>query len=399
MASNSRRGFLRQLSLGAGMIGTGSAFGADKPIQGFEETDTVVQENKVWQPFSDRKIRVGIVGYGVCRFGASFGFQNHPNVDIVAVSDLIPENCVALAKAVRCEKTYPSLEELIKDDNIEAVFVATDAPSHAQHCMAVMNSGKHVACAVPSTYGSLEEADQLYETVKRTGMNYMLFETSAYRADCYGMRKIFEAGDFGRMVYTEGEYYHYMDTPIDSFRGWRIGMPPQLYPTHSNAYHTCVTGESFTEVSCMGLPSVVDHLKPENNAYKNPFGTEVALFRTSGGGMSRMVVSWDTPGYHGEVGRVRGDKGAMQGTAFQGLKEIPAESIAKPPLPPGMPAGGHGGSHGYLTEGFVHSILQNRKPLVDIAWGLNMTVAGIVAHESAMKDGETLKIPQYASLA
>ena len=98
----------------------------------------------------------------------------------------------------------------------------------------------------------------------------------------------------------------------------------------------------------MGLPSVVDHLKPENNAYKNPFGTEVALFRTSGGGMSRMVVSWDTPGYHGEVGRVRGDKGAMQGTAFQGLKEIPAESIAKPPLPPGMPAGGHGGSHGYL---------------------------------------------------
>ena len=395
MQSNSRRGFLRQLSIGAGVLGASSAFSADKTIQGFDETKTTVDESAVWQPFSDRKIRVGIVGYGVCRFGAAFGFQNHPNVDIVAVSDLNPENCAGLAKAVNCATTYPSLEELVKDDNIEAVFVATDAPSHAQHCMAVMNSGKHVACAVPSTFGSLEEADQLFETVKRTGMNYMLFETSAFRDDCYGMRKIFEAGDFGRMVYSEGEYYHYTDTPIDSYKGWRIGLPPQFYPTHSNAYHTCVTGESFTEVSCMGIPSVIDFLKAENNVYKNPFGTEVALFRTSGGGMSRMVVSWDTPGYHGEMGRVRGDKGAMTGTAFQGLKEVPAAVIAKPPLPEGMAAGGHGGSHGYLTNEFVHSILQNRKPLVDIAWGLNMTVAGIVAHQSALKDGETLKIPQY----
>ena len=44
---------------------------------------------------------------------------------------------------------------------------------------------------------------------------------------------------------------------------------------------------------------------------------------------------------------------------------------------------------------FILSILQDRKPLVDIAMALNMTVAGIVAHQSALKDGELLKIPQY----
>ncbi len=44
-----------------------------------------------WKPVSDRKVRVGIVGYGVCRFGAAFGFQDHPNVEIVAVSDLIAD--------------------------------------------------------------------------------------------------------------------------------------------------------------------------------------------------------------------------------------------------------------------------------------------------------------------
>ena len=54
------------------------------------------------------------------------------------------------------------------------------------------------------------------------------------------------------------------------------------------------------------------HLAPAagEQPYKNAFGTEIALFRTSEGGMSRMAVSWDTPGFGGEMGRVRGQRGS-----------------------------------------------------------------------------------------
>ena len=75
--------------------------------------------------------------------------------------------------------------------------------------------------------------------------------------------------------------------------GRRVGLPPQWYPTHSNAYYVGVTGGSFTEVSCLGTPSTVAHLQPANNPYKNSFGTEIAMFRTTEGGMSRMGVSWE----------------------------------------------------------------------------------------------------------
>jgi hypothetical protein len=44
---------------------------------------------------------------------------------------------------------------------------------------------------------------------------------------------------------------------------------------------------------------------------------------------------------------------------------------------------------------FVTAILQDRNPLVNIALALNLTVPGIVAHQSALKDGELLKIPQF----
>lgn len=389
----SRRSFIQ--ALGAGAAGLSLAgLAAEPPIQGFEPAPEDPNASAGWKPVSDRKIRVGIVGFGVCQFGAAFGFQNHPNVQIAAVSDLIPERCAALAKACRCEKTYPSLEEFVKDDSIEAVFVATDAPAHARHCIEVLRHGKHVASAVPAAFGSLEDAQKLFDTVKSTGRAYMLFETSCFHEDLYAMRQIYRAGGFGKLLYAEGEYYHWMSEPIPSYKDWRVGLPPQWYPTHSNAYYVGVTGGRFTEVTCLGMPSVIDQLKPENNIYKNPFGTEIALMRTSDGGMARMAVSWDSPGRGGEMGRIRGQKGSFYGR-YEGLvKNLPP--LKRPPLPPGVQAGGHGGSHGHLMNEFVTAILENRTPLVDIAWALNMSVAGVVAHESAMRDGETLKIPGYA---
>src|SRR5690606_37730943 len=152
-----------------------------------------------------RKVRVGLVGYGISKFAADFGFQNHPNVEVVAVSDLFPDRCTALAERVNCDLTYPSLEELVKDDNIEAVFVATDAPSHARHCIEVLNHGKHVAVAVPAAFGSVEEGEQLLEVVNNNrGLKYMMFETSCFRENLYAMRKIYQAGGFGEAGHSEG---------------------------------------------------------------------------------------------------------------------------------------------------------------------------------------------------
>ncbi len=398
--SPTRRSFLGQAALGSfAAFGAGDGAWADEQpdakLLGAAGVKTAQRPAKSWQPVSDRKIRMGIAGYGVCRFGAAFGFQDHPNVTVAAVTDLIPERAAALAKACRCETTYPSLEKMIEDDRLEAVFVATDAPSHAEHCLASLRRGKHVACAVPAVFGSLEDAHRLYEAVQASGMKYMLFETSAFHRECHAMREIYRAGGLGKLVYSEGEYFHYMPEPIPSFRDWRVGLPPQWYPTHSNAYYVCVTGGRFTEVTCLGTPSAVSHLRPENNRYRNAFGTEIALLRTSEGGMARMGVSWDTPGHEGELGRVRGQRGAMTGMEYVGLeKNLP--DLEPPPLPPSVAPGGHGGSHGHLMHEFVTAILADRPPLVDITWALHMTVAGIVAHESASKDGETLKIPQFA---
>ncbi len=56
---------------------------------------------------------------------------------------------------------------------------------------------------------------------------------------------------------------------------------------------------------------------------------------------------------------------------------------------------GHEGSHSFLTHEFIDALTKNRKPTVDLYEALAYTVPGIVAHQSALKKGKQLKIPQY----
>ena len=106
-----------------------------------------------------------------------------------------------------------------------------------------------------------------------------------------------------------------------------------------------------------------------------------------------MSMCKSVQGYGGESGRVYGNKGSFIGSYRGTMKELPDTS--RPALPPSVAAGGHGGSHGQLSHEFVTAILEDRDPLVDVYEALAMTVPGIVGHQSALKDGEQMAVPQF----
>ena len=371
-------------------------------IQGFDEVFTDEKVGGPWQPFSDKKVRVGIAGYGVCKFGAQFFFQNHPNVEVVAASDLYKGRCAELAKVVGAKRTYTSAQAMIDKEgkNMDAVFIATDAPSHIDLVLRALDRGYHAASAVPTLWGEeqLDRAPRLIEAVKKTGLVYALFETTAFRPQCVAMRRIYEAGGFGMLAYTEGEYFHLKDPqhPIGSYKDWRVASPPQYYATHSNGFYTCMTHKTFTEVTCVGTPGTLPEYS--KNRYGNPFASEVAFYRTEEGGTARMTRAANLPGYHAEAGRCFGTKGCFRNDRYFGDKSlIKGVDLLRTGLPPGMKNNGHhGGSHPYLTDDFLRAILvPGHKVCVDVATALNTTVSGVYAHLSAMKGGETLKIPIF----
>ena len=393
--------------IGAAAVAAATSLKAAAPnpvgkIQGFDESNEAKTDGP-WEPFSDKKVRVGIAGYGVCTFGAVFSFQDHPNVEVVAATDLDPERCKKLAQVVHAKRTYRSAEEMIDKEgkDMDAVFIATDAPSHADLVLRALDRGYHVCSAVPSLWGEeqLDRAPKMIEAVKKSGLVYALFETTAFRPQCIAMRRIYEAGGFGVLAYTEGEYFHLKDPkhPIGSYKGWRIASPPQYYATHSNGFYTCMTHKAFTEVTCVGTRGTLPEYS--KNRYGNPFASEVAFYKTEEGGSARMTRAANLPGYSGELGSCFGTKGCFRNDRFAGDNSIVKNlKLVRAGLPPGVKNNGHhGGSHPYLTDDFLRAILvPGHKVCVDVATALNTTVSGVYAHLSAMKGGETLKIPIFS---
>ena len=357
---------------------------------------------------SDRRVRIGIVGGG---FGTDFQWHLDPNCTVEAVSDLLPDRRKRLQQVYKCEKAYESLEKLVLDPKVEAVAVFTGAPDHARHVLEVFKHGKHCISAVPACL-TLEEAQALKEAKERTGLTYMMAETSYYRAPCIFARGLWEAGRFGDFLYSEVEYYHHDVQRVGSAqalwkgkptpKGWRWGFPPMWYPTHSTAFHVGVTRERFTHVSCLGWGNDDPILK--DNPYGNPFFNQVALFKASGGNLCRCNVFWWVHA-DGERAQWLGEKLAVYMDAGSGQpfavrtddKDVPrAMPDYMPLLPEPMRVGsGHGNSHTFLTHEFVAALVDGRAPAVDLYEALAMTVPGIVAMESSLKGGEQMKVPGF----
>jgi predicted dehydrogenase len=425
------------------------------------------------------KLKIGILGAG--KFGSCFVpvFQKHPDVEDVYLADINKQRLAEKSKALGVKKTFNSLDELCASDcNCIAIF--TQRWQHAPQAVQALKAGKHVYSAVPAAV-TLAEIDELVNTVKQTGMIYMLGETSYYRPQSIYCRKRFAAGDFGEFVYGEGQYHHdmshfyasYMHSNGDNWKSF-ASFPPMLYATHSTAFVLGVTFRRMTKVSCFGFKD--DHadgiFNKEISRWQNEHSNQSALFRTSDGGAAR-VNEFRRVGSGSDGRRVRSSQTGMEitgdgrmsiagtlasyneqegssvythldihenyrkngeidyartnelvgvpcedvsdirnfdgieiteenlgnfprrciGKKFQGLSkvqpfhELPAEFMDVP--------NGHAGTNVFLVNDFVRCVRDNKLPQNNVWQAARYNAPGIVALESARKDGELLKIPDF----
>ena len=372
-----------------------------------------------WAVPSDRKIRMAVVGGN---FGRSFYWHEHPNCQVEAVSDLRPDRKDGLMQTYGCSKAYESLEKLILDPHVEAVGLFTPAPDHVRHAVACLEAGKHVISAVPAAM-SLEECQRLIDTVKKTGLTYMMAETSYYQQPTISARQFHRDGKFGSLYYIESEYHH---AGLDSLwfengqPTWRYGFPPMHYPTHCTAHLVGVTGERLTQVSALGWGDGDPSLR--DNTYRNPFWNTVAFFKTISGIPFRVAIFWKGAHRGTERAQWYGDTMSFFFPNPNGLgpilvrsgrqtekdsggfeRALPDFEAYKQPawwstemLPePLRHDSGHEGSHTFLTHEFITALVENRRPTVDVYTAVALTAPGIVAHQSALKGGEQMSIPCY----
>jgi predicted dehydrogenase len=382
-------------------------------------------------------ISLGLVGLG--SFGSAFAdlFMSHPHVDRIALCDREPERIAAFAGKDSWQAkfdprdAYDSLDAICQSD-LDALAIITQPWLHAPQCIQAMEAGKHVYSAVPIISipdgdEILAWCDRLVETCRRTGMHYMLGETTYYRPEAMYCRRRAREGAFGHFVYAEGEYLHDVDagcnlrqvmrSRLDSkagqewlavlsgYRARGIKTGPMHYPTHSTSGPISVMSAHAQRVCAWGYANRESDPYFEDTAFSN----ETALYYMSNGATMRICEYREVGHPEREIFRVYGTKGSFEnGNWLDNLSSQPvADQEMRDPLPEEVAAayracsggsdfyGGHGGSHAYLVHEFVSAVAHDRIPAINVWEAVRYMAAGVMAHKSAMRDGEILEVPDW----
>ncbi len=394
-------------------------------------------------------MKVGVLGGGGS-FAREFVplFAAHPLVDEVVVAEAVPERRQDVAERFGLARTVDSLEALLETD-IDAVAIFTQRWMHAPQAIAALRAGKHVYSAVPAAI-TLPELAELVATVETTGRTYMMGETSQYYPAALYCRKRHAAGDFGRVVYAEGEYLHDMSHGFyDAYRHsggaeWKrtASFPPMLYATHSVAMVLSVTGGRMTDVSCLAVEDAEGDgvFDPAISDWSNGASAQTALLRMSDGGTCRInefrrigisagpsvrlsmygtLASfeeqangrvWTTrdtapPVDLADALRCAGSAGedparpapGIDGSFHSGLSPL-HDADRLPASFAGLP-NGHYGSHQFLVVDFVEACVLGRPPSTSVWDAARYCAPGIVAHESSKRGGVRLEIPDFPDSA
>ncbi len=367
-------------------------------------------------------ISVGIVGVG--GFGKGFVrlFHDHPQVSRVAVCDLDPKKLARVATKHGIDETYSALEEACRSD-LDALAIFTQPWLHAPQAVEAMQAGKHVFSAVPVVMlpdgdEMLDWCDKVIETCRRTGMRYMMGETSYYRPQAMYCRRRAAEGAFGQFILAEGEYFHDFTHGLEEVmrKRWgkdfgpdKTGGPPMHYPTHSIGGLLSVMKARMTRVAAVGLAVTGDDWWRKDTIYGCPFADETAFFQVSNGAVAR-ICEYRRIGHIGREGfQIFGADGSFIHHLGPGMWMAKGERVARltveemrDPLPEEVmaaysqgkdeddngPFGGHGGSHAYLVHDFVTAVIEGPHTAVRAWEAARYLGAGVTAHKSAMIDGE-----------
>ena len=94
----------------------------------------------------DKMVRFGVIGTNFISDWVITGAMQDPRFKLVAVCSRKLETAQAFAAKYGAEHCFVSIEEMVKGDVVDAVYVASPNALHASQAILCMNHGKHVLC-------------------------------------------------------------------------------------------------------------------------------------------------------------------------------------------------------------------------------------------------------------
>ena len=222
-------------------------------------------------------IRVAVVGLGYWGPNLARNFDRLPDAELAYACDLAEENrAKATAQFPRTVVT-DDLDEVLADDSVQAVVVATSVPTHFEVGKRVLEAGRHAFIEKPMTLKA-SDAEELVELAAKRDRMIMSGHLLEYHPALRTVKDLLDAGELGRTYYVYSNRLNLGKVRADENALWSLG-------SHDVYVLNYLTGEDPMEVSAHG------------ECYLQP-GVEDVVFgyiRYPSGVVGHMHVSWLDP--------------------------------------------------------------------------------------------------------
>ena len=388
-----------------------------------------------------KKLKLAVIGLGQRGFFTMRDCTLYfDNIDITVVCDLYQDRvdrAIELSKEKTGRTPYGTRDykEVLKRDDVDAVYVATSWESHIMIAIDSLRAGKITACEVGGAY-SLEECFELVRTYEETKTPFMLMENACYsRIELLGTAMA-RAGKFGTIVHCDGSYSHDLREEISEgniIRHYRLrnytNRNCDNYPTHDlgpiakllniNRGNRMISLVSMASKAC-GLEEYIEEKKlyekdPTLKGRKFKQGDVITtIIKCENGETITLTLDTTLPRRYDRTFTVKGTKGMISMTTrnifLDGMDEARPEKLdnladyEQEFLHPVWlniteedKKRGHGGIDGIMFEEFVKAALNGTEMPIDVYDAASWMCISCLTAQSIAAGGLVQSIPDFTN--
>ena len=193
---------------------------------------------------TDETVRIGVVGLGYWGPNLARNFDDLPDAELVWICDADEERLAQSGARFPDARTTTSFDDLLGDESLGAVVVATPVPTHAELAGRALAAGKHVFVEKPLALSAAEAADVAALAAER-GLALMPGHLLLYHPGVAKLREIVASGDLGRLLVIYGNRQNLGKIRRDENVLWSLGA-------HDLSVILDLVGEEPEEASARG---------------------------------------------------------------------------------------------------------------------------------------------------
>ncbi|MET1009676.1 MAG: Gfo/Idh/MocA family oxidoreductase [Gaiellaceae bacterium] len=194
---------------------------------------------------ADGKATVAVAGLGP--WGANLARNFNELARLAWVCDPSPERLEAAAARYPATRATLSFDELLADDAVEAVVVATPVPTHAELARRALAAGKHVFVEKPMALGA-DDAEALVALAEERGLALLPGHLLLHHPGVLKLKELVDAGELGQVLYVYGNRQNLGTIRQDENALWSLGVHDLsviLFLLDEEPSEVLARGESF----------------------------------------------------------------------------------------------------------------------------------------------------------